>query len=487
MPRNGGRAAARRALFAVGAVYLGLQFLLLSMDRPPSWDEAIYLSQVDPDRPGLFFAPSRARGITFLVAPMVLTGAPMWALRLFLSLASAAALVMAFGTWVRHVSFAAPIAALIFGVSWPALFYGAEAMPNLWAALLVVAATGTFVTWIHDGSGRHLVASSALIAVLAVFRPIDSLPVAAAFLIASLIGSKRSIRGATVLGAGLLLGWLPWVVEMSLRFGGPLEAVRQAAGVGHLEGQNASEGLKQHLALSDGPLLGPESPADVPVAGVLWWSGTFLLGLLAWLRAPRGPLRWSTRLLGGTAVLLAGQYVLLVTGFAPRFLLPAFALAALLAGLGLTLLRSRPWRLAAAVLLVSFAGWSAVTADRLERGAVANRHRAQEAGLFIRSGLDGGPCLVVAAAAHPQIAYAARCRGWMMGVGADRYLVPRIRQRVDAGDRVILSPVSDAQVRSLCDGLAPLRCVPFLEDPIVHEVLPAPPAEAAAFLASRHR
>ena len=38
----------------------------------------------------------------------------------------------------------------------------------------------------------------------------------------------RVARSPQPIGVGLAIGWLPWVVEMSLRFGGPLEATRRS-------------------------------------------------------------------------------------------------------------------------------------------------------------------------------------------------------------------------------------------------------------------
>ena len=79
---------ARRLLLVVGASYLVAQLLLFSPSRAPSWDEAIYLSQVTPGVHAIAFAPSRARGISLLVAPITMAGGSVAAVRLFLAAVS---------------------------------------------------------------------------------------------------------------------------------------------------------------------------------------------------------------------------------------------------------------------------------------------------------------------------------------------------------------------------------------------------------------
>jgi hypothetical protein len=71
---------------AVGTAYLVAQLLLFSPDRAPSWDEAIYLSQVTtPGVHAIAFAPSRARGISLLVAPITVAGGSLPKVRVFLA------------------------------------------------------------------------------------------------------------------------------------------------------------------------------------------------------------------------------------------------------------------------------------------------------------------------------------------------------------------------------------------------------------------
>ncbi|MBI3648177.1 MAG: hypothetical protein HY240_05460 [Actinobacteria bacterium] len=93
---NGARRV-RLALVLVGVGWLAAQLLVCSPHRPPSWDEAIYLSQVRP--PALPFAASRSRGIVALAAPVVAAGGSIFQVRVWLAVASALALVAAFWPW----------------------------------------------------------------------------------------------------------------------------------------------------------------------------------------------------------------------------------------------------------------------------------------------------------------------------------------------------------------------------------------------------
>src|SRR5919201_231038 len=180
-PRSLPRMAPQMALVAVGVSYLVLQLTLFSLHRGASYDEAVYLAQVQPGAPNVFFGSWRARGITFLVAPVLLAHGSLLAVRVFLAVASAAALTAAAWLWIPLVGGAAPVAAVIFGFSWPALFYGSEVMPNLWAAFLAFASVGYVARYLANPARRiDLMLGSVSLALMAVFRPLDAIPAAVA-------------------------------------------------------------------------------------------------------------------------------------------------------------------------------------------------------------------------------------------------------------------------------------------------------------------
>jgi hypothetical protein len=414
-PRTG-RAAAP-ALLLVGAAYLAVQLGLFHLDRPPSWDEAIYLSQVTPGTPALPFAPSRARGITVLVAPVSLAGGSATAVRLFLVVASAVALGASFRQWIRSVGVpSSAAAAAIFGFTWVSLFYGSEVMPNLWAAFLAVAATGAFVRRLDGKERQGAMAAGVLVFLMTLMRPPDGLVLVLALAAFVLVARRHALAGLVPLCAGLALGWAVWLVEMSARYGGPAAAIRRAGKLGHVTAGGIGERLLQNLALTDGPTIGPESHPHVPPAGVLWWVAIVLLSGIALFRT-RGTTMFTrvvcTAFVGAA---LAAEYLVLVAGLAPRFLLPAYAVLSIPAAAGLvSLLRDDGLRravgLGALVVLAALGVWQLGTARSIAGDVTASRATFQEAGEAVRSLARGRPCLVGSEGGFPEVAFAARCAG----------------------------------------------------------------------------
>jgi hypothetical protein len=435
----------------MGTAYFVAQLALFSPNRPPSWDEAIYLSQVTPGVPAAAFAPSRARGVTLLVAPVTLLGGPVAAVRLFLLLASAVALTAASLTWIPTLGRAAAFIPLLLGSSWLGLFYGSEIMPNLWSAIFALAATGVLARRFgHDGRARDAAFSAGLVALVSLVRPLDALVLAAALALSVAIFESRPLRTLTLLAAGCALGWAPWLVEMSMRFGGPAAALRSAGSIGHLSIGGLGDRFLQHLALTDGPTIGPALSPHIPLMGLLWWCGVVVLSALGLARG-----RDSQRLrsmaaatLGGAG--LAALYLLLVSGLAPRFLLPAYALLAVPAAAGLASLGggrgggrfgSRAGRAAMFVafgLVAAWTIWQLETAWRIERTAVASGESPREAGLAIRSGAGAGACAVASTSDWPQIAYASACTGQQLRAG-DPGQVAALEDLAARGVRVFLA------------------------------------------------
>ena len=97
------------------------------------WDETVYLSQVDRHVPGAFFSAPRARGVSLLLAPMAALTTSATVLHCYLAVLSGAALLLTLCVWRRLLP--APVPALggaLFAGLWITLFYGPQAMPNLW-------------------------------------------------------------------------------------------------------------------------------------------------------------------------------------------------------------------------------------------------------------------------------------------------------------------------------------------------------------------
>lgn len=361
-PGPAARAERRRVLVRlapVAAAYAAAQLLLAVPGTGLGWDETVYVSQVARDAPAAFFSAPRARGITLLVAPVTLLTPSVTALRIYLALLSAAALLLCLMVWRRLIP--APVLALagaLFACLWPTLFYGPQAMPNLWVAFGALLATGCFLRAARDPGDRlALTGLGAGTALAALMRPSDAvwlvLPLACA-VPAVRAGRRPALLAA--LAAGALLGGTQWVVEAELRYGGLLTRLHRAGEIQGGLGWNPAFG--DHLRALGGRTLC--RPCDVPWSDpvtALWWFALPLLtagGLVTAYRSGRLRLFLVPTL---AALSLAAPYLLLVGYAAPRFLLPAYALLALPVALCLTrllaLARSRP--LARGVLCAALA------------------------------------------------------------------------------------------------------------------------------------
>ncbi|MDQ4109418.1 MAG: hypothetical protein M3138_11560, partial [Actinomycetota bacterium] len=396
---------ARRLILLVGVGYLIAQLVAFSLDRPPSWDEAIYLSQVAPGAEPLPFVPSRARGITFLAIPVLQLGGSLLQLRFFLIVASAAAVTASFRAWAPVVGFGAAAAALLFAGAWPTLFYGSELMPNLWLASIAVAATAVLAHRLARGEGRYdeLIAGG-LVALSALIRPLDAVVLAAALLLLPIAVRRATVSWTIHLLLGLAAGWAPWLVEMTARFGSPGEAFAAAARLGHTGRWSLFENARQYLALSDGPSIGPVEAPDIPLSGSLWLLGLASLVLLGVRASSRAGLLPSIVVPTAGGLALAAEYVVFTDAQAPRFLLPALALLSVPAGSGLDSIvagirdrgRTDPIRIVAAagasILVIVWVVVQIGIGARVEAEVTGQRATAERAGLQVRRLAGGEPC-----------------------------------------------------------------------------------------------
>jgi hypothetical protein len=228
---------------------------------------------------------------------------------------------------------------------------------------------------------------------------------------------------------------------MSVRFAGPARAIREAAALGHLTALGLWERMLQNLALTNGPTIGPEAHSHVPLAGVLWWGTTAALAGVAVVRT-RSPMRGPVlcAVLGGSA--LAAEYLVLVSGLAPRFLLPAYALLSIPAATGLISLLTggaarRIGGAAAVVVLAGLTVWQVGTARTIGTNAAAARQAVASVGGEVRGLAAGHPCVVASAAAFPQLAFASRCAGRGLA-GTDAASLAGLRGSVSPSERLFV-------------------------------------------------
>lgn len=428
LPKDAEIAAVRRLIVLVGMGYLVVQLLAFSFDRPPSWDEAIYLSQVTPGAEPLPFVPSRARGITFLAIPVLQAGGSLLQLRFFLAVASAVALTASFRAWAPVVGFGALAAALLFAGAWPTLFYGSELMPNLWVALIAVAATAVLARRLARGEGHYdeLIAGG-LVALAALVRPLDAIVLTCALLLVPIAVRRATASWTAHLLLGLAAGWAPWLVEMTARFGSPGEAFAAAARLGHTGRWSLFENARQYLALSDGPSIGPVGAPEIPASGLLWFLGLVVLVVLGVRDSSRRGLLPSVGVPMAAGIALAAEYVIFTDAQAPRFLLPALALLSVPAGSGLVSIvatirdrdRADPIRIVAAagasLLVIVWAVVQVGIGAKVEAAVTGQRATAEQTGLEVRRLAGGDPCHLYSEASFPIVGLSAGCRAAPLG------------------------------------------------------------------------
>lgn len=324
----------------VAVAYTLVQLLLVVPGSRLGWDETVYVSQVDGSTPAAFFSAPRARGVSYLVAPVSAFTPSTTALRLYLAPLSGAGLFLALWAWRGLLpSSVLAWAGALFASLWITLFYGPTAMPNLWVALAGLAAVGCFLRYTRflrtagapAGAGTAPLLGLALaIAVVAVIRPPDSgwlvLPLAALALCVRRLRHRPGLWTALV--AGLVVGWAPWLVEAWASYGGLFPRLHRASEIQGGMGWNVAIG-DQVRSLQGRTLCRPcHEPWNRPHTA-LWW---FALPPLVWAGircATRAGRREAAVLATFVAASLSVPYLFLIDYAAPRFLLPAYALLAL--------------------------------------------------------------------------------------------------------------------------------------------------------------
>lgn len=401
-------------LATVAGVFTLAQLLLARPSMGLGWDEVVYVSQVGTEAPAAFFSAPRARGVSLLVWPIASWSSSTTLLRVYLAVLSGLALYLALRAW--RGQFPPRVlagAGALFATLWVTLFYGPQAMPNLWVAFGALLCVGCFLRVRADPfDGRALWGVLAGAAVMAWMRPTDAVWVALPLLVLALAVRHRRLGGA--LAAGLVAGGVEWVIEAFVSFGGLRERLNEASRIQGDLGWNLAVD-DQVRSLVGSTLCRPcdgQMPAPVVYA---WWFVLPLLalyGLAIAVLAARTARTLVPLLCAATA---AFPYLFMIGYAAPRFLLPAYALLAIPVADALRHLVRRPngrWRPAvAAVIAVGLAGHLAMqyaVLDRtVDRSTAGRRAWARSAAELHRLGVRP-PCLLTGHEAIP-VAYYAGC------------------------------------------------------------------------------
>jgi len=413
------------ALAAVGVAFFALQHVLMRRSLGLSLDESNYLAMVNPAVPELYWSEVRAWGMPMLAAPVGVFDPSTAVVRLYFSVLSSVALVAAFWPWRRVLHPAvAPLGALLFATTWFAVFFGLLVMPNLYVGLGAVAVTGLFLRAVDTRTRRHTLAAAAAAAFVALVRPSDSvLLVAPVVAVALAVPRFRRVPQVLALGAGVAVGWLPWLVEAFLRFEGPLARLRGGNSEGLRGGvaPNLTNLLTYPRMLDGRPVYccygGPAAEAGpLHIVYASWFVGIPLLAVLGLVVAARHRRLPETLMVLAPAAVFSAFYMLLLTFAGVRFLLPILALVSLPVALGLVGMvaaaTARRRAVAAGVVAVAVTAHLAltiVTAERRFPAYAAQRADAVRIADAARPLVAGQPCVVVGRKTQA-ISYYLGCR-----------------------------------------------------------------------------
>lgn len=459
---------ARGLVIAIGVTFLAIHLLFIPRDWPTGWDESVYLSQVTPGMEGLFFNPWHARGITLIVAPVTsLGGSSVADVRLFLMVLASFTVTATFWLWIPLVGMAAPVAAFVFSFSWQGQVLASEVKPNYWGALLGLAATALVARRLEGGRTLNVVLASVLLAATALVRPTEATVLAGAIGVYILLWRRKSWRDLVPLGVGLAVGWLPWVIEMSARFGGLTGALRAAGKGQHFVVVPLAENVLRHLRYADDK----SAPSAVP--GAIWWGVLVLMASVAIARGVKRSDRAAALLCALGALALATEYLIFVPALAPRFLLPAYVMASVPFAIGLvSLLRGNGVsRVIGAIVLVFLIPWTIWQGTvTVQRAPTVNRGSALplRVGSTIRRLAEGRPCFVLGQRAYPQIAYTARCAG---AKGDNRVPSDQQLEAFARSERVVfIVRIAEAPKKSLLSSIEPVRFLAGKKDWLVYQL-----------------
>lgn len=408
-------AQARSGPWPVGAVLMILWVasvvLLNDMNRALEFDEAVYLSEASSSPDLVGFGPHRARGIVWLIEPVVSCGGSILAIRWYLLAITLLGLVLIAVTWWPLVRWWAIWGTSIFAWHWLVLFYAIEISPNLFAAIAVVISVGLSVRNLLAPSKQTMVLAGLTFFVAVLIRPTDSACIFAGLAAATLLFGHSGRKTAITLGTAFAIGIIPWVVESYLRWEGVINRLKEASPIIDIAGKTPA-GV-QHLHLLDGPLMGPDPSKSVSWVAVAFCTTLLLLFVLQLVGKDAARTR---RLMIAAA---AGGLVLLVFYLggagvsAPRFLLPCYVIGIMASSLG----ARRQTKYTTSALAIGFfalslsSPWSMGVTRSINEEQTPHRLDSVVVGRALAELAGSQSCSFKAQFGHPQISIASGCKG----------------------------------------------------------------------------
>jgi hypothetical protein len=347
-------------LFLVSAAFLVAELTPALLRMPLGADEITYIARTSVHASGVSLPPVHGQGMGLLAAPVTLFTTSLTVIRIWMSVLSAVGMFLAFLCWrgLRPVWVLA-LAELVLASLAITQNSGVQIYPDWWGALGLLALTGLFLHAVNgtmrDRLVLPLIGVASLLIVL--MRPQNVVFLMGPVILALLVVRRwRNFKVLGAMAAGTAFGALEWLAGAYLWFGGLVSRINLAA----------QEPPSLHLYFALGTQLrslnGPwyctppgcsgwAVPFETP-----WWIAFLAVAILGvWVGWHKPALKSSTVMAGATALWVFLLYAFLVPFGAPRYLLPSYALMAILIADGIVwaVAESR-WRKIAAVAACLF-------------------------------------------------------------------------------------------------------------------------------------
>ena len=419
-------------LLAVTIGYVVAQLFAVRPDMPIGSDEAVYVTEVYPGLVPAGWGPQRARGVPWMISPATIFSPSITTIRIYVLLVLGLLLFLGFRVWLPVLGMRAVGAAAIFTAQWATLFNGTQILPDLPVAMSSIAAAGYLAQHLSarlddQVRRRALWKAAAWVVVAAIFRPTDAIFLTVGLLAISLTVNLRLLLARVLcLGAGLVVGWLPWAVEAQARYGGVLARTRAASALAGVTGSVHFATLHQYLTLA----LSPHPNASRIDIDYLYWAILAAGIVVAVGRAVIFGDR--TAAVAAIAGMVSGsQYLLLAPVVDPRYLLAAYglvdiSLVAVIPALpALRLLRISGWVMTGTIL-IAFAIYNFHSA-RVD-GSAEYKGNSQyiQIAAALRKLAPNEPCFFASRYGHPEITFESGCVGAVIGPSQGAIYLPEL-------------------------------------------------------------
>jgi hypothetical protein len=337
-------------LIAVSALFVLSELLPALLRLPLGADEMTYIARTSAHASGVFLPPVHGHAAGLLAAPVTLVTTSLTALRVWMSVLSGLGLLGSLLCWRGlRPAWVLALAGFIFASLAITQLSGVQVYPDLWAAFGMVAITGLLLQSVQGSMKPRVVIG--LIGFLSFFivllRPQNLVfALAPTFLAPILVRGWRQRSVLIAMVVGVAVGVLEWAAESYLWFGGLASRIQFAGQEPPKLSLNFS--LPMQVKVLSGPWYCQSAkgcPYDNYPAFLFWWLAFFGLVALGLYAMWRRPEKASSVLLLVTGAWSAALYILFVPFGAPRYMLPTFALFAILAADGIRWLTTVPnWR-----------------------------------------------------------------------------------------------------------------------------------------------